>query len=81
LPILFLQYALYSYWRSGASWRVRIVMAHKNIPFEYRPINLLKGEQKSGDYAKLNPQHKVRQRHTDASNVSLMLELVLVMTL
>jgi maleylacetoacetate isomerase len=53
------QYGLYSYWRSGASYRVRIALAHKGIPYKYHAISLLKGEQASGEYAKLNPQHKV----------------------
>lgn len=55
----FLQYGLYSYWRSGASWRVRIALAYKGIPYDYHPINLLKNEQATGAYAALNPQHKV----------------------
>jgi glutathione S-transferase len=37
-------FALYSYWRSSASWRVRLVLALKDIPFEYRTVNLLAGE-------------------------------------
>jgi hypothetical protein len=41
------QFALYGYWRSSASWRVRLVCALKDIPFEYRPVNLLAGEQVS----------------------------------
>ncbi|KAK8397951.1 hypothetical protein O3P69_003691 [Scylla paramamosain] len=36
---------LYSYFRSSCSWRVRIVLAHKSIDYEYRPIHLLKKEQ------------------------------------
>jgi hypothetical protein len=37
-------FALYSYWRSSASWRVRLVLSLKDIPFEYRTVNLLAGE-------------------------------------
>ncbi|KAI3662077.1 hypothetical protein MP638_005525 [Amoeboaphelidium occidentale] len=46
---------LYSYWRSSCSWRVRIALHFKGIPFEYRPVNLLKAEQKGDDYIELNP--------------------------
>ena len=33
---------LYNYWRSSASWRVRIALAWKGIDYEYVPIHLLK---------------------------------------
>lgn len=52
---------LYNYYRSSASYRVRIALNLKKIPFEYRAIHLLKGggEQKSPEYRKLNPQAHV----------------------
>lgn len=37
-------YTLYSYFRSSASWRVRLALTHKEIPFTYQGVNLLKGE-------------------------------------
>lgn len=46
---------LYSYWRSSASWRVRLALNLKNIKYDLVPVNLLKGEQLLGDYLKLNP--------------------------
>lgn len=45
---------LYSYWRSSCSWRVRISLAWKGLDFEYRAVHLVKGEQKSDEYARLN---------------------------
>jgi maleylpyruvate isomerase len=36
---------LYSYWRSTSSWRVRIGLALKGLPYAYSPVNLLAGEQ------------------------------------
>jgi maleylpyruvate isomerase len=52
---------LYSYWRSSASWRVRIALAYKNIPYEYIPVHLVKdgGQQHSADYRTLNPMEQV----------------------
>ncbi|KAL0489195.1 maleylacetoacetate isomerase GSTZ [Acrasis kona] len=50
---------LYSYWRSSASWRVRIAMNLKKIQFEYKAVNLLKGEQKSEEHTKLNPSSAI----------------------
>ncbi len=41
----FIDLKLYNYWRSSCSWRVRIALASKNLPYEYIPVHLLKGEQ------------------------------------
>ncbi len=32
---------LYSYWRSTSSWRVRLALALKEIPYEYKPVDLM----------------------------------------
>jgi maleylpyruvate isomerase len=47
---------LYSYFRSSASYRVRIALNLKNLPYEYVPIHMLRdgGEQFRPDYRKLN---------------------------
>jgi maleylacetoacetate isomerase len=47
---------LYGYWRSGATYRIRIVMALKGLAYDYVPVNLLKDEQKSARYRSENPQ-------------------------
>lgn len=47
---------LYSYFRSSCSWRVRIALALKGIEYEYKAVNLLKGEQKGEAYKQVNPQ-------------------------
>jgi hypothetical protein len=48
---------LYSYWRSSCSWRVRIALEWKGIPFEYVPVHLVKdgGEQFKEEFTKMNP--------------------------
>lgn len=53
------QYTLYNYFRSSASWRVRIAMHLKGIPFAYHAVNLVKSEQLADEYTKMNPQRKV----------------------
>ena len=52
---------LYSYWRSSASYRVRIALHYKNIKFETKPIHLLKegGDQHSPVYSTINPSKSV----------------------
>ncbi|MFO0608926.1 MAG: maleylacetoacetate isomerase [Polyangiales bacterium] len=52
---------LHNYWRSSASWRVRIALAHKGIAYEYVAVNLVKdgGEQRGDAYRALNPMMQV----------------------
>ncbi len=52
---------LHSYWRSSCSYRVRIALAWKGIPYTYVPVHLLKdgGQQLSESYAKVNPMKEV----------------------
>ena len=52
---------LHDYWRSSASYRVRIALAWKGIPFERAPIHLLRdgGQQHSAAYRSLNAQELV----------------------
>ncbi|NLR98125.1 maleylacetoacetate isomerase [Rhizobium sp. P38BS-XIX] len=47
---------LYDYWRSSASYRVRIALNMLGIGYRTVPIDLLDGEQKNPDYLQLNPQ-------------------------
>lgn len=44
---------LYNYFRSSASFRVRIALALKNLPYEYLPVHLAKGEHQQPDYSDL----------------------------
>ncbi|MGZ3774803.1 MAG: maleylacetoacetate isomerase [Pseudobdellovibrionaceae bacterium] len=46
---------LYNYFRSSTSYRVRLALNLKGLNFEYKPVNLLKGEQHSSEYRKMNP--------------------------
>jgi len=52
---------LYTYWRSSCSWRVRIALQWKGVPYESRFINLVAngGQQHSPDYIDVNPQKLV----------------------
>lgn len=52
---------LYSYWRSSASYRVRIALHLKQLDFTYQPVCLLPShsEQKSPAYQQLNPSQLV----------------------
>jgi len=47
---------LYDYWRSSASYRVRIALGLKGLSFETVPIDLAAGRQRTADHLKRNPQ-------------------------
>ncbi len=52
---------LYSYWRSSSSWRVRIALHHKGIPFGYHGVDLVQGggAQHRPEFRSLNPLGRV----------------------
>jgi maleylacetoacetate isomerase len=47
---------LYGFWRSLATYRVKVALGLKGIGVEEVSIDLLKGEQHKADYRALNPQ-------------------------
>ena len=49
------EFVLHNYFRSSTSYRARIALNLKNIPFEYKIVHLLKDEQRNPEYLKLNP--------------------------
>ena len=50
---------LHSYWRSSCSWRVRIALYWKALPFTYRAVNLAQGEQFEITHRARNPMSTV----------------------
>ena len=52
---------LRGYWRSSATWRVRIALHYKQIPFHYQAVHLVKngGEQHSSIELQRNPLAQV----------------------
>jgi maleylpyruvate isomerase len=46
---------LYGFFRSTATWRVRIALAHKGIEHEYVPVHLRRGEQHRPEFLEKNP--------------------------
>lgn len=63
---------LYSYFRSSASYRVRIGLHWKELPFEYIPVHLVKegGKQNSAEYRRINPMGHVPALEHDGFLVS-----------
>src|SRR4030081_3575749 len=50
---------IYGFWRSIASFRVRVALRLKGLPFEEIPIDILSGEQFEPGYAAVNAERVV----------------------
>ncbi len=60
---------LYSYFRSSASYRVRIALALKGLSYQTIAIHLVKGEHKEKPFISVNPQTRVPALKTDNDEV------------
>ena len=69
---------LYSYWRSSASYRVRIALNIKSLPYAYHGVNLVKdgGEQWGKAYREINPQSRVPTLVHDGQRLSQSLAII-----
>jgi maleylpyruvate isomerase len=69
---------LYSYWRSSASYRVRIALNLKALPYILHAVNLVKdgGEQFSTAYRAVNPQSRVPVLVHDGQRFSQSLAII-----
>jgi maleylpyruvate isomerase len=50
---------LHNYFRSSASFRVRIALNLKGLDFEYIPVHIARGDHKTGPFAALSPDQLV----------------------
>ncbi|MBK6007504.1 maleylacetoacetate isomerase [Ramlibacter ginsenosidimutans] len=60
---------LHNYFRSSASFRVRIALELKGLAYDYLPVHLVKGEHKSERYAAVSPSGLVPALETDSGEV------------
>lgn len=69
---------LYDYFRSSASYRVRIALHLKNLSYDKIPINLIKdgGEQHSTDFKNINPQQLVPVLVNDETRINQSLAII-----
>ena len=67
---------LYDYFRSSASYRVRIALNLKGVEFDRHPVNLIEGEQKAADYRILNPQSFVPMLEIDGHRLTQSLSIM-----
>lgn len=60
---------LYDYWRSSASYRVRIALALKGVEYDRVPVDLAAGAQKDSAYRELSPQGFVPMLEIDGHRI------------
>ena len=61
---------LHDYFRSSASYRVRIALNLKGVDYDQRSVNLAGGDQKSAAYRDLNPQGFVPMLEIDGHRLT-----------
>jgi maleylacetoacetate isomerase len=64
------QIILHDYFRSSASYRVRIALNLKGLAYEQHPVSLVANEQQSPEYKALNPQGFVPMLEVDGERVT-----------
>ncbi|MES2781515.1 MAG: maleylacetoacetate isomerase [Pseudomonadota bacterium] len=67
---------LFDYWRSSASYRVRIALNLKNVPYTSVPTSLLDNEQRAPDYVARNPQGFVPMLSIDGHDLTQSLAII-----
>ncbi|MBY5412104.1 maleylacetoacetate isomerase [Rhizobium leguminosarum] len=67
---------LYDYWRSSASYRVRIALNLLGIDYKTVPVNLLDCAHKTSDYLALNPQGLVPTLVIDGKTLTQSLAII-----
>lgn len=60
---------LYNYFRSSASFRVRIALELKGLSYDYMPVHLVKGEHKQEKYAAVSASMLVPTLQTDGGEL------------
>ena len=67
---------LYNYFRSSASFRVRIALEIKGLSYDYVPVHLVKGEHKQPGYAALAPEMLVPHLEVDGHNLAQSMAII-----
>jgi maleylacetoacetate isomerase len=67
---------LYDYWRSSASYRVRIALNSIGVAYRTVPVNLLDKTHKSRDHLERNPQGLVPVLDIDGLMLSQSLSII-----
>lgn len=71
-----MQLTLYDYYRSSASYRVRIALNLKGAAYDRVPVNLLEDEQKAASYVERNPQGFVPMLEAGGTRITQSLAII-----
>ena len=67
---------LYNYFRSSASFRVRIALNLKGLSYDYVPVHIAKGEHKKDDFAALSMDKLVPVLEIDGQRLSQSMAII-----
>ncbi len=67
---------LFDYYRSSASYRVRIALNLKKVSYKSIPVNLAEGAQKAAEYRSRNPQSFVPMLEMDGQRITQSLAII-----
>ncbi len=67
---------LYNYFRSSASFRVRIALALKGLPYDYEPVNLARGDHTLEPFRALAPEVLVPLLEVDGHSLSQSMAII-----
>ncbi len=67
---------LYNYFRSSASFRVRIALNLKGLAYEYVPVHIAKGDHKKADFSALSADNLVPLLEVDGQRLSQSLAII-----
>ena len=67
---------LHSYFRSSASFRVRIALALKGLDYDYLAVHLVRGDHKKPPYADLSPDSLVPLLQIDGQQLSQSMAII-----
>ena len=67
---------LYGYFRSSASYRVRIALSLKGLDYDLQPVHLRRGEQRAPEFLQRNPQGLVPALEDDGALLTQSLAII-----
>lgn len=67
---------LHNYFRSSASYRVRIALALKGLAYDYLPVHIARGDHKTGAFAALSPDALVPLLEIDGLQLTQSLAII-----
>jgi maleylacetoacetate isomerase len=67
---------LYNYFRSSASFRVRIALALKGLKYEYVPVHIARGEHKGEAFAAVSPDMLVPLLEVDGQRLTQSMAII-----